>query len=137
MIDWDEFNHGVVDEFRANGGQVGGMWAGAPLVLVNHRGAKTGTEYTTALAYMRDGDSFIVVGSKGGSPAHPHWFLNLVAHPEVTIEVGAETIPVTARVAEGEERARLWAARVEASPSFADYAKATTRELPVVVFERR
>ena len=137
MIDWDELNDGVVEEFRATGGRVGGRWAGAPLVLVNHRGAKTGTEYTTPLVYTRDGDTFVVFGSKGGSPAHPHWFLNLVAHPEVTIEVGAETIPVTARVAKGEERARLWAARVAESPSFADYAKATTRELPVVVFERR
>jgi len=137
VIDWNEFNHGVVDEFRANAGHVGGRWAGAPMILVNHRGARTGTEYTTPLVYTRDGDHFVVVGSKGGSPAHPHWFLNLVAHPEVTIEVGAETIPVTARVAAGEERARLWAARVAASPSFADYAKAAGRELPVVVFERR
>jgi deazaflavin-dependent oxidoreductase (nitroreductase family) len=137
VIDWDELNEGVVDEFRANGGQVGGRWAGAPLILVNHRGAKTGREYTTPLAYTRDGDAFVVYGSKGGMPAHPHWFLNLVAHPDVTVEVGGETIPVIARLAKGEERARLWAARVAESPSFADYQAATVREIPVVVFERR
>jgi deazaflavin-dependent oxidoreductase (nitroreductase family) len=135
-FDFEEFNRGVVEEFRANRGRVA-RFAGAPVLLVNHRGAKTGTAYSTPLVYTRDGDSYVVIASKGGHPEHPHWFRNLVAGPEVTIEVGAETIPVTARVTTGEERARLFAAQAEQMPNFADYAKATTREIPVVVFERR
>ncbi len=137
MVDFNEFNKGVVEEFRANGGQVGGNFAGAPMILVNHRGAKSGKEYTSPLVYTRDGDNFVIIASKGGSPADPHWFLNLVAHPDVTIEVGDETIPVRARVAEGDERTRLYDAQAAVMPNFADYAKATTREIPVVVLERR
>jgi deazaflavin-dependent oxidoreductase (nitroreductase family) len=137
MTDFNEFNKGVVEEFRTSGGTVGGRFEGSPMILVNHRGAKSGKEYTSPLVYTRDGDNYVIIASKGGSPADPHWFLNLVAHPDVTIEVGDQTIPVTARVAEGEERTRLYDAQAAQMPNFAEYAKATTREIPVVVLEPR
>jgi len=137
MTDFNEFNQGVISEFRTNDGIVGGAFAGAPMILVNHRGARSGTEYTAPLVYTRDGDNYIVIASKGGAPEDPQWFRNLVANPDVTVEVGTETIPVRARVAEGDERARLYRAQADAMPNFDDYAKATTREIPVVVLEPR
>ena len=137
MTDFNEFNEGIINEFRANAGIVAGPFAGAPMILVNHRGARTGTEYTAPLVYTRDGDGYVVIASKGGAPEDPQWFRNLVANPDVTVEVGTETIPVRARVAEGDERARLFRAQADAMPNFDDYAKATTREIPVVVLEPR
>ena len=137
MTDFNEFNKGVISEFRANGGVVGGAFAGAPMILVNHLGARSRTEYTAPLVYTRDGDNYIVIASKGGAPEDPQWFRNLVANPDITVEVGTETIPVRARVAEGDERARLFRAQADAMPNFDDYAKATNREIPVVVLEPR
>ena len=137
MTDFNEFNRGVISEFRENDGVVGGPFAGAPMILVNHRGARTGVEYTAPLVYTRDGDSFVVIASKGGAPDDPQWFRNLVANPDITVEVGADTIPVRARVAEGDERARLFRAQADAMPNFDEYAKATTREIPVVVLDPR
>ena len=95
------------------------------MILVNHRGARTGVEYTAPLVYTRDGDSYVVIASKGGAPEDPQWFRNLVANPDITVEVGADTIPVRARVAEGDERARLFRAQADAMPNFDEYAKAT------------
>jgi deazaflavin-dependent oxidoreductase (nitroreductase family) len=137
MTDFNDFNRNIISEFRANDGVVGGPFEGAPMILVNHRGAKSGTEYTAPLVYSRDGDNYIVIASKGGAPEDPQWFRNLVANPDVTVEVGAETFPVRARVAEGDERARLYRAQADAMPNFDEYAKATTREIPVVVLEPR
>jgi deazaflavin-dependent oxidoreductase (nitroreductase family) len=137
MTDFNEFNRGVISEFRENDGVVGGPFAGAPMILVNHRGARTGVEYTAPLVYTRDGDSYVVIASKGGAPEDPQWFRNLVANPDITVEVGADTIPVRARVAEGDERARLFRAQADAMPNFDEYAKATTREIPVVVLDPR
>ena len=136
MTDWNEFNRTVIDEFRQNGGKVGGDFKGAPMILITHTGAKSGTTYTTPLVYTRDGDRYVIIASKGGAPAHPHWFRNLVANPDVTVEVGTERFPARARVAEGEERARLYRAQADLMPNFDDYAKATSREIPVVVLER-
>ena len=137
MTDFNEFNQGVISEFRANDGIVSGAFAGAPMILVNHQGARSGKEYTAPLVYTRDGDNYIVIASKGGAPDDPQWFRNLVANPDVTVEVGTETIPVRARVAEGDERARLFRAQADAMPNFDEYAKATSREIPVVVLEPR
>jgi F420H(2)-dependent quinone reductase len=107
-------------------------------ILVNHVGARSGTASTTPLVYTRDGDAYVIIASKGGAPEHPQWFHNLRANPDVTIEVGSDTIPVRARVAEGDERARLYRAQADQMPNFDDYAaKATTREIPVVVLEPR
>jgi len=136
MTDWNEFNRTVVDEFRQAAGKVSGMFEGAPMILITHKGAKSGTEYTTPLVYTRSGDDYVIIASKGGSPEHPQWFRNLVASPDVTVEVGTERFPARARVAEGEERARLYRAQADQMSNFDEYAKATTREIPVVVLER-
>jgi deazaflavin-dependent oxidoreductase (nitroreductase family) len=137
VTDFNEFNRNVIDEFRGNEGKVSGPFAGAPMILVNHTGAKSGKPYTSPLVYTRDGDNYVVIASKGGAPEHPQWFRNLVANPEVTVEVGTETIPVRARVAEGEERARLYRAQADLMPNFDEYATKTSREIPVVVLEPR
>jgi len=137
VTDWNEFNRQVIEEFREKDGSVGGAFAGAPMILVNHRGAKSGTAYTTPLVYTRDGGNYVVIASKGGAPEDPQWFRNLRADPDITIEVGATTLPVRARVAEGEERDRLYRAQADLMPNFDEYAKATTRTIPVVVFEPR
>ena len=137
MSDMNDFNQQIIDEFRANDGVVGGPFAGAPMILVNHRGAKSGTEYTTPLVYTRDGDNYVIIASMGGAPQHPQWFHNLRANPDITIEVRSDSIPVHVRVAEGEERDRLFRAQADLMPNFDDYAKATTREIPVVVLEPR
>jgi deazaflavin-dependent oxidoreductase (nitroreductase family) len=133
----NDFNQGIIDEFRANEGKVGGQFEGAPMVLVHHTGAKTGAERVSPLVYQSDGENLVVFASKGGSPTHPHWYLNLLANPDTTIEVGAETIPVRARVAEGDERDRIWTKQKELMPGFAEYeVTAGSREIPVVVLER-
>lgn len=137
MTDRREFNRNVIEEFRSTGGKVSGPFEGAPMILLNHRGANSGKAYTSPLVYTRDGDNYVVIASKGGAPEDPQWFRNLLADPDVTVEVGTETIPVRARVAEGEERTRLWRAQADLMPAFDDYATKTTREIPVVVFEPR
>jgi deazaflavin-dependent oxidoreductase (nitroreductase family) len=136
MNDW---NRRVIEEFRANGGKVGGDMEGWPLVLVHHTGARTGTERVTPVVYQQLEDGSIAVfASKAGAPSHPDWFHNLVAHPDTQIELGSETRPVTARVAAGDERTRIWEAQKQAFPNFAEYEqKAGDREIPVVVLEPR
>jgi deazaflavin-dependent oxidoreductase (nitroreductase family) len=136
MTDFNEFNRGVIEEFRSNGGAVGGPFSGAPMILVTHRGAKSGKEYTTPLVYTRDGDSFVIIASKGGAPDDPQWFRNLVANPDVVVEVGDERFPARARVTEGDERDRLYRAQADLMPNFDEYAKNTTRTIPVVALER-
>lgn len=135
MSDW---NTGVIEEFRANSGQVGGDFAGAPLLLLHHVGAKTGTERVTPLMYQEVGDGWAIFASKAGAPTNPDWYHNLVANPETTIEIGAERKRVTARVAEREERDRIWSAQKERFPNFAEYEKRSGgRVIPVVVLEPR
>jgi deazaflavin-dependent oxidoreductase (nitroreductase family) len=136
MTDFQEFNRGVIEEFRSNGGAVGGPFAGAPMILVTHRGAKSGKEYTTPLVYTRDGDALVIIASKGGAPDDPQWYRNLVANPDVVVEVGTERFPARARVAEGDERDRLYRAQADLMPNFDEYAKNTTRTIPVVVLDR-
>jgi deazaflavin-dependent oxidoreductase (nitroreductase family) len=135
-VDFNEFNRTLVAEFRANGGKVSGMFAAAPLVLITHRGAKSGKEYTSPLACTRDGDAVVIIASKGGAPTNPDWFHNVVANPEVTVELPGETYRATARVAKGDERARLFRAQADLLPNFDEYAAKTNREIPVVVLER-
>ena len=132
--DWDEFNKGVVEQFRANGGQVPGRKY--PLILLTTTGAKSGLPRTNPLNYSTDGDRIVVIASKAASPTHPDWYHNLVAHPEATIEIGAEKFPVRAKVAEGEERERLFNAQAALMPFFAEYQQQTARQIPVIVFER-
>lgn len=132
-----EFNQQIIEEFRANGGKVGGGFEGAPMVLLHHTGAKTGTRRVSPLVYQALDDGYAVFASKGGAPDNPDWYHNLLANPDTEIEVGTDVIPVRARVAEGEERERIWTEQKRDFPNFAAYEVATDREIPVVVLEPR
>lgn len=132
----NDFNQHVIDEFRSNGGKVGGGFDGAPMVLLHHTGAKSGTERVSPLVYQADGDDIVIFASKAGAPTDPHWYLNLLTNPETTIELGDETVAVRARVAQGDERERIWSKQKQIMPTFADYEAKASREIPVVVLER-
>lgn len=136
MADPNEFNRGVIAEFRANEGKVGGPFQGAPMILVTHKGAKSGKEYTTPLVYSKDGDAVVIIASKAGAPDDPQWYRNMVANPDVTVEIGTETYAARARVAEGAERDRLYAAQAAMMPNFDEYAAKTSRVIPVIVLDR-
>jgi len=124
--------------YRATGGRIGHRLPGAPpSLLLDHVGAKSATKRTTPLTYVRDGDNFVLVASKGGHPKHPAWFHNLRAHPDVTIQVGSERKAVRARVATPEERARLWPKVVATYSGYAGYQERTEREIPLVILEPR
>ena len=131
----NEWNQKIIDEFRANQGRVGGPFEGTTLLLLHHRGAKSGAERVNPLAYQKLDNGFAIFASKGGAPDNPDWYHNLVANPDVTIEVGTETVPVHARIARGEERERIWDQQKHMSPGFADYEKKTPREIPEIVLE--
>jgi deazaflavin-dependent oxidoreductase (nitroreductase family) len=130
------WNDRIIEEFRANEGRVGGQFEGVPILLLHHTGARTGAVRVNPLAYQADGDRFVVFGSKGGAPTNPDWYHNLRANPQATVEVGTETIPVRARVAEGEERERIWNRQKELMPGFAAYEHRTPRQIPVIILER-
>jgi deazaflavin-dependent oxidoreductase (nitroreductase family) len=130
-----DYNRRVIEEFRANGGAVGGAYAGGTLLLLTSAGARTGRPHTTPLMYLADGGRLVVFATKGGAPTNPDWYHNLRANPVAVVEVGTETLEVRATVARGEERRRLFAAQAERRPQFAEYAAVTTREIPVVVLE--
>jgi deazaflavin-dependent oxidoreductase (nitroreductase family) len=132
----NDWNAGIIEEFRANEGRVGGPFEGQPILLLHHRGAKSGTERVNPLAYQRLDDRTIAVfASKGGAPTHPDWYFNVSANPDASIEIGTETHAVKARVAEGDERDRIWSRQKELMPGFAEYEKKTSRVIPVVVLE--
>jgi deazaflavin-dependent oxidoreductase (nitroreductase family) len=133
----EDFNAQIIEEFRANDGRVGGMFKGMPLLLLHNTGAKSGADRINPVAYLKDGDRYVVFASKGGAPTNPGWFHNLVAHPEVTIEVGTETVDVVASQAEGEERDRLFDAQKQRVPQFGEYEQNTTRKIPVVLLTPR
>jgi len=132
----DDFNEKIIDEFRANGGKVGGPFEGASLLLLHTTGAKTGRSRVKPLVYRRDGDRLVVFGTKGGSPTHPEWFYNVRANPRVTVEVGSDRFEADARVALPDERDRIWQLQTQDVPVFADYQKKTERTIPVVILER-
>jgi len=136
MADGEDFNGTVIEEFRANAGTVGGFFQGAPLLLLHHAGAKTGTERVNPLIYQQVGDGYAIFGSAGGQPRDPQWFRNVVAHPDVSVEVGPGTVKVRARVADQDERAAIWATQKERMPNFAEYEKsAAPREIPVILLD--
>ena len=130
MTDW---NSKIIEEFRANEGRVGGPFEGSTLLLLHNVGAKSGKDRVNPLAYNRDGDRYVVFASKAGAPTNPDWYHNLKANPNVSIEVGPDTISVVADEATGEERDRLFQAQVERSPQFAEYQSKTDRVIPVMV----
>jgi deazaflavin-dependent oxidoreductase (nitroreductase family) len=136
MADGDDFNGQVIEEFRANGGKVGGYFDGASLLLLHHAGAKSGTERVNPLVYQQVGDSYAIFASAGGQPRDPQWFRNLVAHPDVTVEVGSTTVKARARVADPADRATIWTTQKERMSNFAEYEKsAAPREIPVVLLD--
>jgi deazaflavin-dependent oxidoreductase (nitroreductase family) len=132
-----DFNARIIKEFRSGGGTLGGPFAGAPLLLLTTTGAKTGKQRTNPLAYLPDGDRVVVFASKAGAPTNPDWYHNLLAHPDVTIEIDGETRPVRAVVVKGPERDELFARQKQAMPGFADYEAKTDRVIPVIALERR
>lgn len=136
MHHWNKWNLEVIDEFRAKGGRAAGMLRGMPLLLLHHTGAKTGTERISPLVYHTVQGGYAIFASKGGYPTNPDWYHNLVAQPEVSVEVGSETVPVRARVTEGDERERIWSKQKEDFPNFAEYEAKTSRQIPVIVLER-
>ncbi|MBF6074424.1 nitroreductase family deazaflavin-dependent oxidoreductase [Nocardia beijingensis] len=128
-----DWNTQIIEEFRANQGKVGGPFAGRELLLLTSTGAKSGRPRTNPLAFIRDGEDIVVIASKAGAPTNPDWYHNVRAHPEVTIEIGTETIEATATaITDGPERDRLYAAMVEVMPGFAEYQEKTDRVIPVV-----
>lgn len=135
MSEMNDFNQQIIDEFRANGGKVGGMFEGARLLLLHHEGAKTGTVRVSPLAYRPVGGNVAVFASKAGAPTNPDWYHNLRANPETTIEIGSETRSVTARVADGQERSEIWEAQKAEVSQFAEYEATTDRTIPVVILE--
>ncbi len=125
-------NQGIIDEFRANGGKVGGHFAGRTLLLLHTVGAKSGQERINPVAYVKDGNRFVIIASKGGAPSNPDWYYNLLAHPLVTVEVGTEQFRARAAVTSEPKRTRLYDKMVEMMPSFAEYRQKTTRAIPVI-----
>ncbi len=136
MAEVNDWNRKIIDEFRANGGKVGGQFEGAPLLLLHSTGAKSGVERVNPMMYQAVGDDLVVFASFAGAPTNPAWYHNLVAHPRATVEVGTESVAVEARTATGEERERIWSAQKAAYPGFAEYETKTTRQIPVVILER-
>jgi deazaflavin-dependent oxidoreductase (nitroreductase family) len=133
MIEAQERNRKIIDEFRANHGKVGGRFEGRTLLLLHTKGAKSGRERINPLAYVKDGDQYVIIASKGGAPTSPSWYFNLLANPLVNVEVGNETFSAHATVAEEPERTRLYNKMVEKMPAFDDYRRKTTRQIPVIV----
>ena len=133
MSEVNEWNRKIIDEFRANKGKVGGMFEGRTLLLLHTKGAKSRRERINPVAYVRDGEKFVVIASKAGAPTNPDWYYNIVANPELNVEVGTETFRVHATVTEEPERTRLYDKMVEMMPGFDEYRHKTTRKIPVIV----
>ena len=136
MIDQNDYNRQLIEEFRANRSKFAGPGS-RPLLLLTTTGAKSGQHYTTPMMYIPNGDRLLVIASNIGAPKHPDWYHNLVAHPEVTVEVGTETYEATAIVTQGTERQQLWTWIIEQYPFFADHQTKTTRQIPVIALTRR
>jgi deazaflavin-dependent oxidoreductase (nitroreductase family) len=135
MSDPQDWNTKIIDEFRANGGEIGGPFEGAPMLLLHTTGARSGEERVNPMMYQDLGDAVAVFASKAGAPTNPDWYHNLLAHPEVSAEIGTETRRFRARIADGGERERIWSKQKHDYPGFADYEVKTDRQIPVVVLE--
>jgi len=136
MSDPNNFNQQIIEEFRANSGNVGGPFAGSTMLLLTTTGAKSGQPRISPLVYMANGDHMIIIASKGGAPTNPDWFYNLKANPVVTIERGTETFQARATIPEAAERDRLFEQVSTKMPGFGEYQRNTTRQIPVVVLEK-
>ncbi len=129
MSDW---NTQIIEEFRANEGKVGGPFEGGTLLLIHHRGARSGIERVNPVAYLPDGERMVIVASAGGAPKNPDWYHNLKAHPRTTAEVGTEDIPVRVEEIVGDDYADTWARLVKVMPGFGEYQTKTTRHIPLL-----
>jgi deazaflavin-dependent oxidoreductase (nitroreductase family) len=136
MADMNDFNTQIIEEFRANAGVVGGQFEGAPLLLLTTTGAKSGQPRVAPMMYRSEDERVFVFASKAGAPTNPDWYHNLVAHPEVTVEVGVERFTAHASPVTGAERDRVYAAQATAYPGFAEYQEKTDRVIPVVELKR-
>jgi deazaflavin-dependent oxidoreductase (nitroreductase family) len=134
----DDYNTGIIKEFRANHGHVGGPWAGTTLMLLHHVGARSGLERVTPLAYhAQPGGRLAIWAANGGSPAHPNWYYNLKANPRITVEVGAEAFTVLAQELAGSARAELWPQLTSAYPELAEVQAKTERQFPLFLLTRQ
>jgi deazaflavin-dependent oxidoreductase (nitroreductase family) len=133
-VSWQQAH---VDEFRANGGKIGGRFEGRPVLLLGTTGAKSGRSYTTPMMYLQEDGHLYVFASKGGAPSHPDWYWNLVATPDVTVELGTETFAATAHPLVDGERDRVYARQVALYPQFGEYERKTERTIPVVELTRK
>jgi deazaflavin-dependent oxidoreductase (nitroreductase family) len=133
-----DFNTNIIEEFRANDGKLGGPFEGAPMVLLTTTGARSGESRVHPMMYMRDGgdDPIYVFASKAGAPTNPDWYHNLVANPEVSVEIGNESYAATAKPVEGAERDRIYAIQAERFPGFKEYEAKTDRVIPVIALTR-
>ncbi len=133
----NNWNSGIIEEFRSNAGKVGGPFASAELLLLTTTGRKSGRPHTTPLMTLREGDTIYVFASKGGAPTNPDWFHNLKANPAVHVELGNASFRADTMVVRGEERDRIYAKQSQLRPLFAEYQQKTTRKIPVVALTRR
>lgn len=138
MTDVKDWNTRIIEEFRANAGLLGGQFEGAPMLLLHTTGARSGARRVNPMMYQAVGDGWAVFASKAGSPTNPDWYHNLLANSDdVEIEVGADKVPVQARVLTGAERDGVWSMQKQRYPGFAEYEAKTDREIPVILLERR
>jgi deazaflavin-dependent oxidoreductase (nitroreductase family) len=137
MTDPKDWNRQTIEAFRANKGRVGGMWEGRPLLLLTTTGAKSGQRRTSPVMYLREGDRVYIFASKGGHPTNPDWYHNLLAHPEVTVEIGDESYTATAKPVTGQQRDDIYARWAKMYPQFGEYQEKTTRTIPVIELQRQ
>jgi deazaflavin-dependent oxidoreductase (nitroreductase family) len=135
--DWNGWDRQIIEAFRANGGNVGGQFAGTPLLLLTTTGAKSGEPRTRPLAYLSEGGHIYVFAGNRGAPTNPAWYRNLVAHPDVTVELSAEKFEAKATVVDSAEEDRLWSIQLQKLPALAELAAKITRKVPVVLLERK
>ena len=131
-----DFNKKIIDEFRANHGKVGGQFNGMPLLLLTTKGAKSGVSRTNPLAYLRDGDRYVIIASYAGAPTNPPWYHNLLANPNVRVEVGGQSFDARAEVVKEPERSALYQKVEAAMPVFSEYKRKTQRSIPVIALRR-
>jgi len=132
MSNANEWNKKIIEEFRTNDGKVGGQFANTSLLLLHTTGTRSGLPRINPVAYIANDDRFVIIASKGGAPTNPDWYHNLVANPEVNVEVGTEQFPAKAKVAAEPERTELYEKMASKYPGFAEYERKTTRTIPVI-----
>lgn len=137
LHEWNEWDRQVIEEFRANGGNVGGQLAGAPVLLLTTTGAKSGQQRTCPLVYLSEGGRIYVFAGNRGAPTNPAWYHNLVAHPDITVEVGTEKFAARAIIVDDEEAKRLGNIQVQKIPALAELMEKMTRKVPAVLLERK